>query len=54
VLAELAAASEAVVLEQLDRGTEEEPAVRLTAGRYFGDRLDAATATLGDLLKRAL
>jgi hypothetical protein len=28
--------------------------VRLTARRYFGDRLDTATTTLGDLFKRAL
>ncbi len=54
VFAELAPASEAVLLEKLDGGAEEKPAMRPTAGSDLRDRLDTAAAKLGDLRKRAL
>ena len=54
MLADLADAGEAVLLEELDRGAEQEAALRLAAGGHLGDRLDAPAAKMGDLVERAV
>src|SRR6202035_3203219 len=53
VLADLADAGEAVLLEKLDRRAEQEAPLRLAAGGHLGDRLDKPAATMGDLVERA-
>jgi hypothetical protein len=54
VLADLADAVKAVLLEKLDGRAEQEAALRLAAGRHLGDRLDKPAAEIGDLVERAL
>ena len=54
VFAELAAAREAVLLEEFDGRAEEKPAWRLTARGDLGDRLHQTAAALCDLLERTL
>ena len=54
VLADLATAGEPVLLEELDRGAEQEPARRLATGGHLGDGLDEPAAEPGDLVERAL
>ena len=53
VFADLADAGEAVLLEKLGRGTEEETALCLAAGGHLGNGLDKPAAELGDLVERA-
>jgi hypothetical protein len=53
MLAKLAPASEAILLEQLECCAEEKPAVRLAAGCDLWDCLDETAAPLGDFRKRA-
>src|ERR1700680_3682698 len=53
VLADLAGAGEAVLLEKLDRRAEQEAPLRLAAGGHLGDRLDKPAAAMGDLVERA-
>src|SRR6478735_8952719 len=54
VLADLPSPREPVLLEQLGRGAEQEPALRLPPFGRLGDRLDEAAARSGDLGERAL
>jgi len=53
VFADLADAGEAVLLEKLDCGAEQEAALRLAPGGHLGDRLDKPAAQMGDLVERA-
>src|SRR5215472_3128901 len=53
VLADLAGPGEPVLLEELDRRAEQEPARGLAAGGHLRDRLDQAAPVRGDLLKCA-
>jgi len=53
VLADLADAGEAVLLEKFHRRAEKEAALRLAAGGHLGDRLDKPAAEMGDLVERA-
>jgi hypothetical protein len=54
VLAHLPSLREPVLLEQLDRCAEQEPALSFAAGGGLGDRFDEAAASGGDLRERAL
>jgi hypothetical protein len=53
VLADLADAGEAVLLEELGRRAEQEAALRVAAGGHLGDRLGKPAAEMGDLVERA-
>lgn len=54
MLADLPAAREPAVLEQFDRGAEQEPVLSRTAGRGPGDGFDQTTSGRGDQRERAL
>jgi hypothetical protein len=53
VLADLPAAGEAVLLEELDGGAEQEPARRIPPDGHLGNGLDEAATGAGDLVERA-
>jgi hypothetical protein len=54
VLAHLPSPREPVLLEQLDRRAEQEPALSFAAGGGLGDRFDKAASSGGNLLESAL
>ena len=54
VLADLSSSGEPVLLEQLDRRTEQKPALSLASGGRLGDRLDQTSAGGCDLRERTL